>query len=187
MQAEVLQGGFANAPIDAAVAFRAAMQVMARPGRIETVSGGKPPAPMSVAAGVLVLTLCDPETPVHLAGALDCQPVRDWITFHTGAPFVDADTAMFAIGRWEDLTPVTRFAIGTPEYPDRSATLIVECDALGEGHRLSGPGIKDTASLALPEVEVFQNNALLFPLGLDFFFCAGDQVAALPRTTKVEG
>jgi alpha-D-ribose 1-methylphosphonate 5-triphosphate synthase subunit PhnH len=51
---------------------------------------------------------------------------------------------------------------------------------------LRGPGIKDTAALQLPEIRAFQDNAKLFPLGLDFYFTAGDQLAALPRTTKVE-
>ncbi|KPA20606.1 Alpha-D-ribose 1-methylphosphonate 5-triphosphate synthase subunit PhnH [Shimia sp. SK013] len=187
MDADVLKGGFADAPIEAAHAFRAAMTAIARPGKIETLKGAVPPAPMSVAAGTLVLTLCDPDTPVFLVGEWDCQPVRDWIAFHVGAPIVGAAEAMFAIGDWAGLAPHTQFAIGTPEYPDRSATLIVECDALkADGAVLRGPGIKDTASMGLPEVDAFQMNAMLFPLGLDFFFTSGDQVSALPRTTKVE-
>ncbi|MEO0766502.1 MAG: phosphonate C-P lyase system protein PhnH, partial [Pseudomonadota bacterium] len=31
----------------------------------------------------------------------------------------------------------------------------------------------------------FQRNAMLFPLGLDFMFTSGAQIAALPRSTKV--
>lgn len=187
MNVDVLKGGFANAPMDAAHAFRAAMNVMARPGTIETLEGAVPPAPMSTAAGTLILTLCDPDTPLHLAGDWDCQEVRDWIAFHIGAPIVGASHAMFAVGDWDALAPLNRFAIGTPEYPDRSATLIVEREALAtKGATLRGPGIKETAEMALPEAEAFQMNALLFPLGLDFFFTCGDQVSALPRTTKVE-
>ena len=187
MNADVLKGGFANAPVDAAHAFRAAMTVMARPGTIETLAGAVPPAPMSTAAGTLILTLCDPDTPLHLSGDWDCKEVRDWVAFHVGAPIVTASEAMFAVGTWEVLAPLNAFAIGTPEYPDRSATLIVEREALGqEGATLRGPGIKETAEMALPEAEAFQMNALLFPLGLDFFFTCGDQVSALPRTTKVE-
>ncbi|MDA5558912.1 phosphonate C-P lyase system protein PhnH [Shimia sp. MMG029] len=187
MNADVLKGGFADAPVDAAHAFRAAMNVMARPGTVEKLAGAAPPAPLSTAAGTLILTLCDPDTPLHLAGDFDCQAVRDWIAFHVGAPIVGAESAMFAVGDWESLAPLTRFAIGTPEYPDRSATLIVEREALAqEGATLRGPGIKETAEMALPETEAFQMNALLFPLGLDFFFSCGDQVSALPRTTKVE-
>lgn len=187
MNASVLKGGFANAPVDAAHAFRAAMTVMARPGVIEEVAGAVPPAPMSIATGVLLLTLCDPETPIALCGAHDCEDVRAWIAFHIGAPIVAAGKAMFVLGTWEAVQPLDAYAIGTPEYPDRSATLIVEMDALGpEGAVLRGPGIKDVAALSLPDLAPFQRNAVLFPLGLDFFFCAGSRLAALPRTTRVE-
>lgn len=181
-----LEGGFADVPVHSAHAFRAAMECMARPGRIEDLAGGQGPEPLSVAASVLLLTLCDPETPVYLAGDHDAGPVRDWITFHTGAPLVGAREAMFALGTWAALQPVDRFAIGTPEYPDRAATLIVETDRLeAEGAVLTGPGLRDQAALSLPEVAAFQANARLFPLGFDAFFTCGARVAALPRTTKV--
>lgn len=187
MEAQALAGGFADAPVDAARAFRAAMNAMARPGTIETVAGAEPPAPLSRAAGVLLLTLADPETPVHLAGAWDAAPLREWLAFHTGAPFAERAEAMFAIGDWPALAPVSDYRIGTPEYPDRSASLIVECAALtANGARLAGPGIETEAALSLPEIAAFQANAALFPLGLDFWFCAADRLAALPRTTKVE-
>lgn len=188
MDTRALTGGFADAPVAAAHAFRAVMEAMARPGTIVTLTGAAPPAPMSVAAGAVVLTLCDPETPVYLAPSHDVAAVRDWIAFHTGAPIVTPDRAMFALGDWAGLQPLDRFAIGTPEYPDRSATLIVELPALGaQGLRLTGPGIRDAAALSLPEVAAFRTNAALFPLGLDFCFTCGDRAAALPRTTHVSG
>jgi alpha-D-ribose 1-methylphosphonate 5-triphosphate synthase subunit PhnH len=182
----VLDGGFADAPRDAAHAFRAAMDAMARPGRIARLQGARPPAPLSVAAGVLILTLCDPETPVHLAGEHDTTALRGWIAFHTGAQVVGRADAAFAVGTWEALLPLDGYRTGEAEYPDRSATLIVEMPALtAEGATLTGPGIRDTAHLSLPEAEAFRRNARLFPLGLDFFLTAGDRVAALPRTTRV--
>ncbi|MEM7269066.1 MAG: phosphonate C-P lyase system protein PhnH [Pseudomonadota bacterium] len=187
MDGASLTGGFANAQVDAAYAFRAVLDAMARPGTITQIVGATPPAPLSIAAGSVLLTLCDGETPLHLAGAADCKAVRDWITFHCGAPLVGRDRAMFVVGTWEALIPLTDYAIGTPEYPDRSATLIVETETLApEGPRLTGPGIESEAALNLPAVEPLQMNAALYPLGLDVIFCAGDQVAALPRTTKVE-
>ncbi|MEM6480405.1 MAG: phosphonate C-P lyase system protein PhnH [Pseudomonadota bacterium] len=187
MRDEALAGGFVDAPLDAARAFRAAMNVMAKPGRIETVAGAMPPDPLSVAAGVLILTLCDAETPLCVSGSLNCPAVRDWITFHASAPFVDPADAVFAIGSWADLKPLDPYQRGTPEYPDRSTTLIVEMpELLSEGTRLTGPGIKTSTALNLPEIEAFQQNAALYPLGLDFFFTCSDRVAALPRTTKVE-
>ena len=187
MTPDTLTGGFQSPPTVAARAFRACLTALSRPGQIATISGALPPAPMSLAAGTLALTLLDGTTPVHLAGALDCAALRDWLTFHTGAPIVGAAEAVFAFGTWDALQPVTRFAIGTAEYPDRAATLVIECAALTvEGSWLSGPGIKDSARLSLPETAAFQANRALFPLGFDAFLTAGDQIAGLPRSTIVE-
>ncbi|MCA3521293.1 MAG: phosphonate C-P lyase system protein PhnH [Rhodobacter sp.] len=187
LTAETLGGGFDDAPIQSARAFRAALDAMARPGRIHVIAGARPPAPLSVAAGTLLLTLADGTTPVHLAGDIDCDALRGWITFHTAAPLVPAEAAVFAVGRWADLTPARRFAIGTPEYPDRAATLIVEMPVLkAEGPVLTGPGIRDRARLTLPEPEAFRANHALFPLGFDTFLTCGNRVAGLPRSTRVE-
>jgi len=187
MQTQPLDGGFKNAPIDAAHAFRAALDVLARPGKITDISGAMPPAPLSIAAGTLALTLCDPETPIWLAPSLQTDALVAWLKFHTGAPLVDRRSdAMFAIGGWKELLPITDFAIGTAQYPDRSATLIVEMQTLlNSGATLRGPGIKTTAELSLPDIKPFQDNATLFPLGLDFYFTAGSRIAALPRSTKI--
>ncbi|MEH6647212.1 phosphonate C-P lyase system protein PhnH [Sulfitobacter sp.] len=185
MQTHILEGGFADKSIDAAHAFRAVMTAMARPGEILDVTGAQPPAPLSVAAGVVLLTLCDPETPVYLATSHDTEVVREWVTFHTGAPFAAAQDAVFALGTWSTL-PLPEFSRGTAEYPDRSATLIVETDELNnKGAVLRGPGIEDQAELSLPETQTFQDNARLFPLGLDFIFTSGARLASLPRSTKV--
>jgi len=186
MRAQVLAGGFADAPVDAAHAFRAAMGAMARPGRIHDIAGAQPPAPLSVAAGTLLLTLCDPGTPVHLAGAHDRAEVRDWLTFHTGAPVAGPADCAFALGTWDALGPLSAYPIGTADYPDRSATLIVEMAALrSEGTTLRGPGIRDMAALNLPDAAAFHMNSALYPLGLDFFFTCGAQLAALPRSTRI--
>lgn len=185
MQAHILEGGFADQPIEESHAFRAVMTAMARPGEILAVNGAQPPAPLSPAAGVVVLTLCDPETPIFLAASHDTPQLREWIGFHTGAPFVAAQDAMFALGTWGAL-PLATFPRGTAQFPDRSATVIVECDALSNsGATLRGPGIKRETQLSLPEVAAFQDNAARFPLGLDFIFTSGAHLAALPRTTKV--
>ena len=113
--------------------------------------------------------------------------VRDWITFHTGAPLVERARASFALGPWQALLPLTDYPVGSAEYPDRSTTLIVEMPTLTQtGARLTGPGIETAAALSLPDIAAFQRNAALYPLGLDFLFTAGDHLAALPRSTRVE-
>lgn len=182
-----LTGGFADAPVDAARAFRAILDAMARPGTIHRVAGAAPPPPLMVAAGVALLTLADSTTPLHLAGEADCPAVRDWVAFHIGAPLCDAQAAQFALGTWPALQPVDRFAIGKPDYPDRSATLIVMLPRLDAGGaRLIGPGIATTARLSLPDTAAFRANRALFPMGFDTILTCGDRLAGLPRTTRVE-
>ncbi len=186
MQAEALSGGFDNPPIQSAYAFRSIMEAMARPGTVYDINGANPPAPLTRAAGCVLLTLCDVDTPVFLAGDTDNDAVREWLAFHTGAPLADASGCMFAIGTWEALTPLSAYPVGAADYPDRAATLIVDrLDPVGSGATLTGPGIKTQTTLSLPEVDAFQANHALFPLGLDFIFTSGSRVAALPRSTKV--
>lgn len=181
-----LEGGFAQPAQEAARAFREVMEAMARPGTIRPISGATPPAPLSQAAGTVLLTLCDGDTPVHLAGACDTPAIRAWLAFHTGAPVAGPDTCAFAVGTWADLAPLSAYRVGTASYPDRSATLIVEMAALEPaGATLTGPGIRDRAALSLPETAAFQSNRALFPLGLDFIFTCGGQLACLPRSTEV--
>jgi alpha-D-ribose 1-methylphosphonate 5-triphosphate synthase subunit PhnH len=184
---DALTGGFENASVASARAFRAALSALARPGRIEEVTGATAPAPVSPAAAALLLTLCDGETPLHLAPGHDGPAVRDWIAFHIGASIVGPGEAMFALGRWAALGPLSSYRQGIPDYPDRSATLIVELEGLeASGARLTGPGIETEAHLSLPEITPLRANRALFPLGCDFFFTAGPRLAALPRTTFVE-
>lgn len=181
-----LAGGFDDPASRAAFAFRALMEAMARPGTIQTVTGAQPPV-ISAAAGVALLTLCDATTPLHLAGQADSSVLRDWIAFHIGAPLVGPEQAAFALGTWDALQPLDRFPMGLPDYPDRSATLIIQMDELSNnGPCLTGPGIRDKARLSLPETPAFRANAARFPLGFDFILTCGGRLAALPRTTQVE-
>lgn len=184
--AHALEGGFTDPSTQSARVFRSVMEAMARPGTLHKVAGVTPPRPLSPAAGAVLMTLCDTSTPLHLAGPWDTPGVREWIAFHTGAPIAGPGTCTFAVGPWAALGALSNYPIGTPDYPDRSATLIVECETLeARGATLRGPGIKSTAELSLPEVAAFVRNAGAYPLGVDFLFTCGDRVAALPRSTKI--
>ena len=181
MQTDMLSGGFAAPALQSSHAFRAVMEAMARPGTVQNITGATGPDPLSNAAGCVLLTLCDAATPVHLAGEADTKDMRAWLAFHTGAPITGPSDCAFAVGTWGALTPLSPYPIGTSEYPDRSATLIVECPELTQkGVRLTGPGIQSSAALSLPELAAFQANHALFPLGLDFIFASENQIAALP-------
>jgi len=191
-----LEPGFADPARDSQRVFRAVMNAMARPGAVVALDAGlTPPDPLAPGAAALALALCDFETPVWLDPALANPETLAWLRFHTGAPVVAApDKAAFAfVASPLGLPDLEAFALGTPEYPDRSTTVIVQVRSLdaGAGWRLSGPGIDGAAMLApalLPRDFVARRAALrpLFPRGLDFIFVADARAAALPRTTSIE-
>lgn len=189
MESAALAGGFAAPAVDAARTFRAALDAMARPGRIVTLAGATPPAALSPAAGALLLALADAETPLWLAPSSATRPALDWIAFHVGAPAAARADAAFALGSWAELAPIEDFPNGTPDYPDRAATLIVELDRLTpKGATLCGPGVAGTAALSLPDDLAAARAARgPFPLGIDLFFTAGSLAAALPRSTTLQG
>jgi alpha-D-ribose 1-methylphosphonate 5-triphosphate synthase subunit PhnH len=175
--------GFTDPAIQSAQGFRVLMQAMACPGTIHKLDLVHAPV-IGPAAATTLLLLADPTTPLHIAGAL--PKLDQWLRFHAGCPLVAPENATLAVGRWTDL-PLDRFSVGLPDYPDRSATLIVELDQLDDnGPRLTGPGIREQASLSLPDVDAFIRNNALLPMGLDFIFTCGNRLACLPRSTRVE-
>jgi alpha-D-ribose 1-methylphosphonate 5-triphosphate synthase subunit PhnH len=162
---------------------------MARPGQVHRASGVQPPAPLCVAAGAVLLTLVDHETPLWLDS--NAEASRAWITFHCGAPSAAPSDAAFALGL--AMPDLRTLPTGSHETPETSATLILQVASLSAGrrYRLSGPGLRTSATLSvdgLPTnfVEAWQRNHALFPCGVDLILCAGDQLAALPRTVTVQ-
>lgn len=176
--------------------FRKVMDAMARPGTIQTIEQlAAAPAPLSPAAASIALTLFDHDTPIWLGAPFaSSEAIASWLRFNTGCPIVgDQGQSAFAlIGDLAVLPPLESFALGTPDYPDRSTTAVLQVASLmdGEALTLSGPGIRGTATLraaGLPNdfVEQLSGNRVLFPLGVDLLLVAGQSIAALPRTTIV--
>jgi alpha-D-ribose 1-methylphosphonate 5-triphosphate synthase subunit PhnH len=186
--------GLREPVLGAQQAFRAVLDAIAHPGRIVELEGllaGAAPAPLGEAAAAVALTLCDLDTPVWLDDA--SSPVRGYLSFHCGSPVVEIpDAARFAfIADALELPPLERFALGTDEYPERAATLLIAADDLTErsGVLLRGPGIRGEARLGvagLPARFWTERQALaeLFPRGLDLLFTCGARLAAVPRSTQ---
>lgn len=192
--ADALLGGFADPVFESQSVFRSVLTALSRPGRVvECVASVTPPSPLVTAAAAVVLTLADDTSPVWLDGGLSSGVAPAWIGFHTGAPIVSApEKAVFAvIGDPLAMPDFSVFARGTAEYPDRSATLIVQVGSLegGPGLVLTGPGIKDLAHIApypLPAdfVERLGANRALFPCGVDLILVAGASILGIPRSTR---
>lgn len=181
--------------VESQEAFRSILKAMSRPGRItETGRTLAPPAPMYPAFGAVCLTLLDYETPFW-TDLPDHSPALTWLRFHCGAPRtrVPRDAWFVLITRFSSLSTLERFHPGEEERPERGATVVVQVEDMGNerGARLSGPGIETEARLwvkGLPALFWEERMSLgrRFPLGLDFIFASRHDLAALPRSTRIE-
>lgn len=186
--------GFSDVAVEAAHAFRSIMQAMARPGRTMPIGEGmETPAPMFASTAAVALTLCDFQTPVWLAPELRTERVMHYLRFHTGAPIAaDPGEALFLFAVAGDHLPAHDLLLqGTHEYPDRSATLIIQAEGFAPGHvELSGPGIRGRERFGVTGLgdgfwTAMRQNHERFPVGVDVIFSAPQLVAALPRSTSV--
>ena len=191
-----MPAGFADKVLSAQSTFRSVMDAMARPGTLHHIAAPVGvPAPMMRGTAAIALTLFDQDTPIWLDEAIAAtSDVAKWIRFHASAPIVaDPSICHFAvIGDPAVLPSFDRFALGNGEYPDRSATLIVQVESLTQGPaiELSGPGIDGTAvvkaTIGVPDLlGRLALNHTLFPCGVDLVLVADDAIIALPRSTRL--
>jgi alpha-D-ribose 1-methylphosphonate 5-triphosphate synthase subunit PhnH len=191
----VVSPGFAHPALDSQAMFRALLRAMAEPGRAVPCPVRIDGAPLPPVLAAVALTLLDYETPAFLAGAIASQAVRGFLGFHTGAPLqADAVKAAFVLALSQSaLPPVALLGAGTPEYPDRSATVILGVTDFEEGTSvsLSGPGILGSREFRAGGLhaefwDAAAANAARFPLGVDFILCGPEAVAGLPRSAVPE-
>lgn len=189
-------GGFADPVQSSQSVFRCVMDALARPGSVHTIAEPvHTPSPMMSGTAAIALALFDHDTPIWMDDRFSAEPEIDaWLRFHTGAPLTrDASYASYAlIHGGVTLPDFETFALGTPEYPDRSTTLVVQVDSLTEGAELvlNGPGIRGSATLragALPSgfPGRMRANRALFPRGVDLLLVCGSELVAMPRSTIV--
>ena len=193
--ASTLAPGFADPVLNSQAVFRAVMWALARPGTVEPLTLDlAPPAPLSIEAAAVTLALADYETPLWLDPVLAAVPeVGAFLRFHTGATIVaDPAAARFAlIADPARLPDFSIFAQGTPDYPDASATLILQVESFATtGLQLQGPGIEgvryfNAAPLPADLTARWTANRALFPRGIDLILAGPGGVAALPRSIAI--
>ena len=190
---QTLKPGFSDPVSQSQLVFRRLLDAMARPGTVETVTLDiEGPETLDLAATAIALALVDFETPLYISPALSNEAAETYLKFHCGTRIVtETKDAAFAIldGAPED---PGAFNTGTEEYPELGATLIIQVEALTASGplTLTGPGIKDSATLGLPDVPVsfWQARTKLqryFPRGIDLVFVSGAEMVTVPRTTNV--
>ncbi len=204
MQAQLndLGRGFADPALCSQSVFRHALDALSLPGRIAVLDASGPlknmqaPRAAHPAAAALLLALLDQDCKLWLSVGFAHSDAADWLRFHTGCAIVqDPAQADFAwVAQAAELPPLASFAQGSAEYPDLSATCVVQVDDLhtqGAGWTLSGPGIAGSTRLhagGLRQDFCAQRRAeqAHLPCGVDFLFTHGLSLAGLPRTTLLE-
>jgi alpha-D-ribose 1-methylphosphonate 5-triphosphate synthase subunit PhnH len=189
-----IAAGFADPALGAQATFRCLLEAIAHPGRIVMVPDRlpTPPAPLLAPAYAAALTLLDFETPLWVDPSLATPAVLDSLRLQCGCPIAGQANARFALLAGPG-APLAAFDQGTPEYPDRSATLIWQVDQLSgdRGARLTGPGIRTSTRLHIEGLPadfwpLWGMRHTQFPLGVDVVFVTTDRIAALPRSVEVQ-
>ncbi|MEM9214371.1 MAG: phosphonate C-P lyase system protein PhnH [Cyanobacteria bacterium P01_F01_bin.150] len=184
--------GFADPVHDSQRTFRALLDALARPGILQSTPALTAPSELTSSCAAACLTLLDLETSVWLQPCLP-ESVRSWLLFYTGCCFTpDPNTADFAIIVDVESAPsLDQFCYGTPEYPEASTSLLMQIPSMEGGLEvtLKGPGILDAIAIA-PSVTVdfwqqWQEMTTEYPLGLDVWFFADEQILGLPRTARL--
>jgi alpha-D-ribose 1-methylphosphonate 5-triphosphate synthase subunit PhnH len=186
--------GFKDPVHDAQQTFRTLLDALARPGLSQTSTPVTAPDGLTTGCAAACLTLLDLETSVWLQPGMPAA-AKSWLLFHTGCRFTEQpQTADFAV--IIDIKTMPRldsFNWGTAEYPEASTSLLIQLPSLQGQHSvtLEGPGILRATTLQAPLNQDFwqqwQEITANYPLGLDAWLFAENQVLGLPRTTCIVG
>jgi alpha-D-ribose 1-methylphosphonate 5-triphosphate synthase subunit PhnH len=192
-----LKPGLADPVHDSQHIFRGLLSALAHPGRPVTlpadVAGPEPLDPATTAAA---LTLLDYDTPLWVDWIADTPPLRAYLKFHCGCPIVERsqDAVFGLVTDPANMPRLALFAQGHDQYPDSSASLLLQVPSLEDGPAVTvkGPGIREAAILraaGLPDWfwNDWRLNAAQFPLGVDIFLTCGRTVIGLPRSILAEG
>lgn len=192
-----LKPGLADPVHDSQRVFRGLLTALAHPGRRVELDGGvEGPVPLDPATTAAALTLLDYDTPLWIDWIADTPPLRAYLKFHCGCPLVERsqDAVFGLVTDPANMPRLALFAQGLDQYPDLSASLLVQVPSLEDGPAatLSGPGLRAPAQIApagLPDWfwNDWRLNAAQFPLGVDIFFTCGRTVIGLPRSILAEG
>ncbi len=183
-----------SAPIhDSQQTFRQALLAMSEPGKWQTIAPIEPIEMLNSATVSLILSLLDADTTLWLQDDWQTADVSANLTFHAGCKVTSDQTiADFGIYDLEGFLAAEslEFSQGDDRYPDQSATLIIQLPESAETFRScwQGPGIRDERICELPIPAAFwqkRADLISFPCGIDFIFTQGNQILALPRTTKI--
>lgn len=187
---------------DCQAVFKDFMNAMARPGTIFNIR--EQAEKLECEKGTLLagaLTFLDSRCGCFVCGE---EELREQIQEYTMAKDVKPDEADMILvpagsGKEKIRELMEKGKSGTLAEPHKSATFLIEVDALGDSCKeeavsvtLQGPGIDKEIRIIVPEtclewMEERDRQMYEFPCGVDLVFCTGDgQIMGIPRTTKIK-
>lgn len=206
MKADDLQQvrpGFHDAALGSQAVFRTVLSALSHPGRvIEMPDVSALPRHGHGAAAMLLQALVDSDCAVWLSPSLAHTDAAAWLRFHTGCRVAASPAAarFLWVAQGDAMPALDTLDAGSDEYPDQSATLVIEVAGLandtndsadhGDALLLDGPGIREEQALAVTGLaddftEQWSGNRQRFPRGVDLFLTTATQIAGLPRTTRI--
>ncbi|WP_434628384.1 phosphonate C-P lyase system protein PhnH [Chromobacterium sp. CV08] len=183
---------FARPVDDAQRTFRAVLAAMAEPLLPRALPALPPALPgLKAATAALLYTLADQDVGVWLP-ALPDETVAS-LRFHTGLRLAGRpeDADFIVVAENMPLPELPSLKAGSAEYPDRSATLLIETDGFGEDQvEGSGPGFAaprrfGAAGLPAGFWTEWRRNHARFPLGVDAMLISDTHIAGLPRSVRI--
>ncbi len=192
-----IPAGFARPVFESQGTFRAILEAMSRPGSLVALPvRAEGPRGWSGGMASVVLTLCDMDTPVWLDGPAASDDALRFLRFHCACPLTDAPAkASFAVVMsHQAMPPLGAFSLGSAEYPETSATVLLATDFhadTSETIGVTGPGVDGQGQLPLAWLpagfpDVWRGNGSLFPRGVDVILVGQSHIVGLPRTLKME-
>lgn len=188
--------GFGDPARGSQAVFRCALRALSHPGQpVDLPAVAQLPTSGHGAAALLLLTLLDSDCTLWLSPSLANSDAQTWLRFHTGCRCVhdpaQAGFLWLAAGdAWPNLAALDA---GNDEYPDQSATCVMEVQLLpacNAAWALEGPGIQSRQDLAVQGLPAdfesqWDANHASFPRGVDVFLTTLTQVIGLPRSTRL--
>jgi alpha-D-ribose 1-methylphosphonate 5-triphosphate synthase subunit PhnH len=170
--------------------FRAMLSAMSMPGTVEQVSVARAEDGPWAAAIAVAQSLLDHEVTFHVAAS---NGPEETILRRTGSRTAPLDRAGYVFAdAAHALTAIEAAYEGPLEEPERSATVVVLCDTVGEGDlalTLTGPGVDGETTLRVGglDASVMKERTERnwpFPTGIDLVLVDPQgRLAALPRST----
>lgn len=183
--------------------FRTALNALANPGRVDLLAHASRSDAPSLAgnrfSGPLLLALLDHEVSFAVEPDPDAGAFAAYVIKRSRSSIVSVDRADFIVADSAALDPELPLSLrlGSFEYPDDSATLIVQVPTLDQAIAndlsitVEGPGVPGRRILKLSGItpaffEARSRANAHYPLGIDLLIVDLDgRISALPRTSQV--